>query len=38
MKEFTRRYIIAKRRSEQGKLIHRQYKNDIGVPYQLVKG
>lgn len=38
MKEFTRRYIIAKRRSEQGKLIRRQYKNDIGVPYQLVKG
>lgn len=38
MKEFTRRYIIAKRRSEQGKLIRRQYKNDIGVPYLLVKG
>ena len=33
-----RRYIIAKRRSEQGKLIRRQYKNDIGVPYQLCKG
>ena len=33
-----RRWIIAKRRSEQGKLIRRQYKNDIGVPYQLVKG
>ena len=33
-----RRYIIAKRRSEQGKLIRRQYKNDIGVPYQLTKG
>lgn len=33
-----RRYIVAKRRSEQGKLIRRQYKNDIGVPYQLVKG
>ena len=33
-----RRWIIAKRRSEQGKLIRRQYKNDIGVPDQLVKG
>lgn len=33
-----RRYIVAKRRSEQGKLIRRQYKNDIGVPYQLCKG
>lgn len=33
-----RRYIVAKRRSEQGKLIRRQYKNDIGVPYQLTKG
>lgn len=33
-----KRYIVAKRRSEQGKLIRRQYKNDIGVPYQLVKG
>lgn len=33
-----RRYIVAKRRSEQGKLIRRQYKNDIGVPYQLAKG
>lgn len=33
-----RRYIVAKRRSEYGKLIRRQYKNDIGVPYQLVKG
>lgn len=32
-----RRYIVAKRRSEQGKLIRRQYKNDIGVPYQLTK-
>ncbi len=32
-----RRYIAAKRRSEQGKLIRRQYKNDIGVPYQLTK-
>ena len=32
------RYIVAKRRSEQGKLIRRQYKNDIGVPYQLTKG
>ena len=38
MKEFTRRYIIAKRRSELGKQIRRQYKNDIGVPYQLCKG
>ena len=38
MKEFTRRYIIAKRRSELGKQIRRQYKNDIGVPYQLTKG
>lgn len=33
-----RRYIVAKRRSEQGKLIRRQYKGDIGVPYQLCKG
>lgn len=33
-----KRYIVAKRRSEQGKLIRRQYKNDIGVPYQLCKG
>lgn len=33
-----RRYIVAKRRSEQGKLIRRQYKNDIGVPYSLTKG
>ena len=33
-----RRYRVAKRRSEQGKLIRRQYKNDIGVPYQLTKG
>ena len=32
------RYIVAKRRSEQGKLIRRLYKNDIGVPYQLCKG
>lgn len=31
-----KRYIVAKRRSEQ--LIRRQYKNDIGVPYQLCKG
>lgn len=38
MKESIRHYIIAKRRIEQGKLIRRQYKNDIGVPYQLVKG
>lgn len=33
-----KRYIVAKRRSEQGKLIRRQYRNDIGVPYQLCKG
>lgn len=33
-----RRWIIAKRRSEQIKLIRRQYKNDIGVPYSLTKG
>lgn len=33
-----KQYIVAKRRSEQGKLIRRQYKNDIGVPYQLCKG
>lgn len=33
-----KRYIVAKRRSEYGKQIRRQYKNDIGVPYQLVKG
>ncbi len=33
-----KRYIVAKRRSEQGKLIRRQYKNDIGVPYGLTKG
>lgn len=38
MKESIKRYIIAKRRSEQGKQIRRQYKNDIGVPYQLCKG
>lgn len=38
MKESIKRYIVAKRRSEQGKLIRRQYKNDIGVPYQLTKG
>lgn len=38
MKESIKRYIVAKRRSEQGKLIRRQYKNDIGVPYQLCKG
>ena len=36
--EAIKRYIVAKRRSEQGKLIRRQYKNDIGVPYQLCKG
>lgn len=36
--QMERRYIVAKRRSEQGKLIRRQYKNDIGVPYQLCKG
>lgn len=33
-----RRYIVAKRRTEQGKIIRRQYKDDVGVPYQLVKG
>ena len=33
-----RRYIVARRISEQGKQIRRQYKNDIGVPYQLCKG
>lgn len=38
MKESIKRYIVAKRRSEQGKMIRRQYKNDIGVPYQLAKG
>lgn len=38
MKESIKRYIVAKRRSEQGKQIRRQYKNDIGVPYQLTKG
>ena len=38
MKEPIKRYIVAKRRSEQGKQICRQYKNDIGVPYQLCKG
>lgn len=36
--EEIKRYIVAKRRSEQGKLIRRQYKNDIGVPYSLTKG
>lgn len=34
----AKRYIVAKRRSEQGKQIRRQYKNDIRVPYQLCKG
>lgn len=38
MNESIKRYIVAKRRSEQGKLIRRLYKNDIGVPYQLCKG
>lgn len=38
MKESIKRYVVAKRRSELGKQIRRQYKNDIGVPYQLVKG
>lgn len=33
-----RRYIVAKRRTEQGKIIRRQYRGDAGVPYQLVKG
>lgn len=30
-------YILSKRRSEEGKRIRRQYKNDIGVPYQACK-
>lgn len=30
-------YTLIKRRSEQGKAIRKQYKNDIGVPYQLTK-
>lgn len=30
-------YILSKRRSEVGKKIRKQYKNDIGVPYQLTK-
>lgn len=38
MKESIKRHVVAKRRSEQGKQIRRQYKNDIGVPYQLCKG
>lgn len=38
MKESIKRYVVAKRRSELGKQIRRQYKNDIGVPYQLCKG
>lgn len=29
--------ILAKQRSEQGKIIRRQYKNDIGVPYATCK-
>lgn len=29
--------VISKRRSEEGKRIRRQYKNDVGVPYQLTK-
>lgn len=33
-----RRYIVAKRRTGQGKIIRRQYRVDVGVPYQLVKG
>lgn len=33
-----KKYIIAKRRSEEGKRIRRLYKNDIGVPFQLCKG
>lgn len=33
-----KRYVVAKRRSEEGKRIRRQYKNDKGVPYQLCKG
>lgn len=30
-------YILSKRRSEEGKKIRRQYKNDIGVPYKACK-
>lgn len=30
-------YILSKRRSEEGKRIRRQYKNDKGVPYQACK-
>lgn len=30
-------YILSKRRSEEGKQIRRQYKNDIGVPYYACK-
>lgn len=33
-----RQYVIVKRRSEQGKKIRSQYKNDIGIPYCLSKG
>lgn len=38
MEQYIKRYIIAKRRSEYGKIIRRQFKNDIGVPYQACKG
>lgn len=38
MRKYIKRYVIAKRRSELGKIIRRQYKNDIGVPYQACKG
>ena len=30
-------FVLQKRRSEQGKLIRRMYKNDIGIPYNLTK-
>ena len=30
-------YILSKRHSEEGKRIRKQYKNDIGVPYQACK-
>ena len=37
-RQMERRYIVAKRRTEQGKIIRQQYRGDAGVPYQLVKG
>lgn len=30
--------ILSKQRTEEGKKIRRLYRNDVGVPYQLVKG